>query len=102
MILVLIAYVQNLAGVSSCARSIVWSEPSFISILCIHEKRGFWRDCVYAQARLSLYCSSIRLEPKSRILTHIRLSFQDVQLFVNQNYDVCNNIALKYLLKRGV
>ena len=38
----------------------VWSDPSSTSILCVCEQRRLWRDCAYAQSRLSHRCSPMR------------------------------------------
>ena len=53
-----------------------WSETLSTSIVCVCEQRGLWRACAYAQARMSLHCSPMRLIPKSRGLAQLLRNFK--------------------------
>ena len=57
LVRVLFIILNALAQLSIGARSPALCQASFSSLYCVSEQRRLWRDCMDAQARLSLHCS---------------------------------------------
>ena len=78
-------YTQLLSGFKSLN---FWPGPSSVYLICACKQWMLWRDCAFAQARLSLRCSHMRYLQKSHELAQIQFIGQYGYLY----WSVCDMI----------